>query len=550
MKMEIFTNDSIDPLVEEVLDEAFGKASLPAIYSPLRALFGEYEKKREQIARVASFVRDECTVFEYFSRGAEQTHNQSSISAPRLFDEEAGARALDCDFWGRALALTDVFDYMPAKRRNEWRAQMRTGFLETTEMVETRFGWESRKKNQPIPAFTEETVKLTLQTMLASRQQFFAERVDGLWRSLSQTHLTNQPEGFSKRMIINRVINYYGHLDYDMAGYIHDLRSIIARFMGRDEPHHTVTNSALDDIVTKVMRGNGSGKWHVFDGGSWQIRMYKIGTAHLLVHPDMAWRLNAILASMHPMAIPSQFRQKPKKEKRVAPLVHDLVPFEVLAELGRAKYDHPGKNVSFYVTGKASDRLASLMEYLGGVKTLLHTWSFSYNVQPAIEEICATGRLPDRVAFQYYPTPSHLAEEAVALADIGEDDECLEPSVGQGAIASFMPPDRTTCVELSSLHCAVVESKGFKVINTDFLEWSPDQHFSKIVMNPPFADGRAEAHLLKAASLLTTTGTLVAILPAGMKDKILVEGRKHEYSSVRANEFKGASVSVVLLKLT
>ena len=39
------------------------------------------------------------------------------------------------------------------------------------------------------------------------------------------------------------------------------------------------------------------------------------GTAHFEIHPDMAWKLNCVLASMHPMAIPAEFRQKPKQTK-------------------------------------------------------------------------------------------------------------------------------------------------------------------------------------------------------------------------------------------
>lgn len=554
MKMEKFDlpEEAIsgEIVCDESLDEVMGLPGVPALHSPLESLFSGYNKTRDDIERVAGYIHGECSAFTYFAEGARQ-NGRTPLGLGDLFDREGALRALDTDYWNRALRLTDVLDYMPAKRRNEWSEMIRTGFVEKEEWVETRFGPEKKKVKERIPAFEAESVKSTLQTMLASRQRFFAERVDGLWNALSDTHLTNQPQAFGKRMILKRVIGYYGYADHDMVAYIHDLRVVIARFMGRDAPHHTLTNQALSSIAHDVMKGSGSGKWHSFDGGAWKVRCYKVGTAHMEIHPDLAWRLNAILASLHPMAIPSEFRKKPAKARKEVALVHDLVPFEVLDELRAGRLSPNGRELSFYSLSKPmSDRCASLLQYLGGVRERPGAWVFDYDVGGVNGEILRTGQLPEQKAFQYYPTPANLAEEAVRLAGIGDTDRVLEPSAGQGGIADFLPKERTVCVELSRLHAKVLEAKGFKTVCEDFLDWVPGERWERIVMNPPFADGRAEAHLLKAASLLTPNGVLVAILPSGFKGKEIVEGRKHEWSAPYHGEFKGASVSVVMLKLS
>lgn len=537
----------------EVMDELFASSSLPALHSPLQTLFSMYRKTRADIERVADYIHGECSAFCYFEEGARK-NGRTPIGLDSLFDREGAILALDTDYWSKAFNLTDVRSYMPAKRLNEWNEMIRTGYLEKEVPAEDRFGvYGTKKEKERIPAFEEDTVKSTLQSMMALRQQFFAERVDGLWDALSETHLTNQPQAFGKRMILKRVINWSGYLDRDMANYIHDLRTVIARFMGRDEPPHQMTWQALDRIVDDVMRGNGSGKWHEFDGGAWKLRSYKVGTAHMEIHPDMAWRLNAVLASTHPMAIPSEFRKKPVRAQKKFALVHDLVPFEVLDELRQARVGRDCKSLSFWSSTKTiSERCKDLMRYLGGVPqgAGFGSWSFDYVVIPVVGELLRTGQVPEQKAFQYYPTPAGLAAELVAMADIGEGHDVVEPSAGQGGLADLLPKERTTCVELGALHCKVLEAKGFKVINEDFLAWLPGRRFQRIVMNPPFADGRAEAHLRKAASLLTDDGVLVAILPSGFKGKEIIEGRKHEYSSVRAGEFKGASVSVVMLKLS
>lgn len=541
------------PLIEgDLMDEIIG-GGFPTIRSPVEALIGQYNKAAEEIEKVSSFINNQCGVFGYFAEGARQTHNWSSIGVSRLFDKEAALRALDCHFWDQALKLTDVLSFMPAKRRNAWTNQIHTGFCEVEEIEEGAMGPKVKKSLVPIPAFHDDAVRSTLQNMLASRSQFFAERVDGLWDALSDTHLTNQPQAFGKRMILKRVIAWSGYLDRDMANYIHDLRAVIARFMGRDEPTHNVTHDVLDRIVTSVMRGNGSGKWHVFDGGAFKVRLYKVGTAHMEIHPDMAWRLNAILASLHPMAIPSEFRKKPQKPKKAYSLVHDLVPFEVIHQMRYARSGQDEKSVTFYGIGEPlHDRSRALLLYLGGVQhgKLSGVWQFDYPAIDVLHEICMSGQIPEQKAFQFYPTPESLAQELVSWADIRDSDEPLEPSAGQGGLADLMPKDRTVCVEISQLHCKVLESKGFNVVQADFLEWNPGKKFSRIVMNPPFSDGRAEAHLKKAASLLEDDGVLVAILPSGFKDKLVIDGRKHEYSTIRHNEFKGASVSVVMLKLS
>ena len=78
-----------------------------------------------------------------------------------------------------------------------------------------------------------------------------------------------------------------------------------------------------------------------------------------------------------------------------------------------------------------------------------------------------------------------------------------------------MPTDQTICVEISPLHCRVLEAKGLTVEQADFIKWAEitNQRFDKVVMNPPFSEGRAKAHVESAATLVNMGGRLVAILP-------------------------------------
>jgi len=135
----------------------------------------------------------------------------------------------------------------------------------------------------------------------------------------------------------------------------------------------------------------------------------------------------------------------------------------------------------------------------------------------------------------------------VDLADIGPEETCLEPSAGMGGLADLLPKDRTHCIEVSPLHSKVLEAKGHNVTHADFLAWAGDQ-VDCVVMNPPFSEGRWQAHVQHAATLVKPRGKLVAILPASAKGKDLLPSMTHEWSRIYENEFPGTSVSVVILK--
>src|SRR5690606_39776792 len=156
-----------------------------------------------------------------------------------LLDVDRAIAALDADMWDQAMRLTDVMDCMPEARRHEWHEQIR---------------------NHTTPEFTPDNVLPTFEFLLASRHRFLAEKVDGLFQNLSRTHVTNQPEGFGKRMILQYVVSESGsYPDPRRVGYIHDLRGVIARFMGRDDPHYNDTRAAVMRAVEVA------GQWITLD---------------------------------------------------------------------------------------------------------------------------------------------------------------------------------------------------------------------------------------------------------------------------------------------
>jgi hypothetical protein len=266
--------------------------------------------------------------------------------------------------------------------------------------------------------------------------------------------------------------------------------------------------------------------------------------------------MNQVLASLYPLAIPAEFRAKPKKKAKEFVMMGRPLPFAVLELIATGIHRQlTGAKNRFTFAYNAKDQKAAyqqacgVLEALGGAQQEDGTFEFEYEHQGVLHDLCITGCLPDQKAHQYYPTPEKLARIAVEWADIGDADQCLEPSAGQGGIADYMPKDRTICVEVSPLHCKILESKGFSVEQADFIAWagSTSNRFDVIVLNPPFSEGRSKAHTQSAASLLNRGGRLVAILPASHKG-MNFPGLDCEWSGVYEREFAGTGAAVVMLK--
>ena len=488
------------------------------LFNPLQNLFTDYNLDKESVENVIKSLDEKS--LNYFFSAAKVGNYRSSVNVKDVFKLEPAIKAIDAKYWQLAMHLTNVLDFMPTEKRNDWHNQIH---------------------EHKTPEFTLETVKATLTDMLMSRERYNAERVDGLFRALSGYHVTNRPQGFSKRMII-AYMYAYGSVSYERAGYIHDLRLVIARIMERPSSNTFVSTRTDLDLIPR------NGEWHDFDGGAFRLRCYKIGTMHFEVHPNIAWQLNKILAFLHPMAIPAEFRTKPKRKPKAHRLSHDLVSFEVLADLDRLKYQN-GTNVIWWLDN-ILPKTEEILTYIGGVKKGKE-FHFDYDVSQVLAELRRTGAIPERKSHQYYPTPDNVAIDAVEIAGIQIGDTILEPSAGQGGIVKHVPiGNKTTCIEISNLHCDILRTKfpWTTVINKDFLKQT-DCKFNKIILNPPFSCGRAKEHIQHAATMLEHKGFIVAILPASNKGKIIVDGMTHEYSKVYHNEFQGCSVDVVILKL-
>lgn len=121
----------------------------------------------------------------------------------------------------------------------------------------------------------------------------------------------------------------------------------------------------------------------------------------------------------------------------------------------------------------------------------------------------------------WFPTPAALAERVVRTARIEQGMRVLEPSAGEGALASaaYRAGAVVHCVEIDAGRATKLQSlflQGY-ITCADFLSVTPNAVYDRVVMNPPFAKRADIIHVLHARRFLRPDGKLVAIMSGGIE---------------------------------
>lgn len=144
---------------------------------------------------------------------------------------------------------------------------------------------------------------------------------------------------------------------------------------------------------------------------------------------------------------------------------------------------------------------------------------FDSCAESRIQQMLSSGDIVIPQDFGYYPTPEPVVQMLMDLADVQPGMLCLEPSAGQGAIATAVAKvaGGVMCVELLEQNVAKLR-ETFDVYHGDFLQVSPNVHpiYDRIVMNPPFEKQADIKHVLHAFDFLKPGGRLVSVMSASV----------------------------------
>lgn len=496
-------------------------------------LLEEYDSEHEKILRISEFMRSaDLSGIGYFTATPKGEYRVMDIPTnPDFYKPEKAIKALDAHFWSRAMVAVDTLRYMPSEDKKVWNSQI---------------------EEHSTPSFESNTVIATLTGLYNSKPRFFAQRVDTVFKSLSPDHVTNSPSGFYKRMIIKDVMGRDKCLRTDKGEMIADLRLLVAHITGRGDMSDWQSSHSLFSYLESRY-----GDWVWIDGNALKIKLFKKGTVHIEVHPDVAWRMNQCLAMLYPMAIPAKHRKKEFAPKVKHSPIHKSVSAKAcrtLVDLNVFGPNYKRDNYAVMVNeGSDKSEVISILKGIGG--TGHENSYFDYDPRDVLKQIGFSGVKLDIKDFQYYPTTKCLSGYCARELDVQEGKVYIEPSAGQGGLAINLPMD-STLVEISQLNCTILKSKGFQnVICDDFIKWADKARsqgilFDGVLMNPPFMKGQAIEHVKAASQILKEDGKIVTILPSSLKGKEVLKGFRHKYSEVFNQQFDDIGVSVVVLTLT
>jgi predicted RNA methylase len=198
------------------------------------------------------------------------------------------------------------------------------------------------------------------------------------------------------------------------------------------------------------------------------------------------------------------------------------VDTEVMALLSAARTD----GNKLYITGGQLERglyarLDKTLKAAGGKwNTKAKAHLFADDAAEAIENIILTGEIAVPKDFGFFPTPGPVVDRLLEFAQLDNGMSALEPSAGQGAIASALAIAglEVDCVDLLPENAKHLEQLPLRSVRcADFLSIEPEPIYDRVVMNPPFDKKRSDIHhVLHALRFLKPRGLLVAIMPTGV----------------------------------
>lgn len=484
------------------------------VFAPLADLLSARQQAVEESQALVLAMKQNPKATE-FLRGSLDYANQKDLDLL-----EPKIKAIDLHYWQEAMTLSNFFDVMP---------------------METRKAWRENLNNGDYPTFTPDCVYPTLKELFDNRDRYFAEKVDSVFHSLSREHVTNCPQGFGKRIILQAYSYCSGY--WSINEKMRELFSVVGQCYGLGTKYEDMAYRLVDNMPN-------DGEWRWVCGNICKIRKYKKGTIHVELHYDVVIKLNQQLHKLYPMAIPEKFRNKPLKTPKVPDLQEIAVNPKLCENIAQLKI---AVNANGYeLVGNFNRTELEVLDCIGAtVKDRDNKYwkvaTFDYNPKDVLLEILLNGSIPDYKTYQYYPTPDHIASQVQAIANIHANDRVLEPSAGNGNLVLGLT-NPLTLVELSSVRTSVLKTRfgSSDVYCQDFLQWKNPTGYDVILMNPPFTGNQAQAHIKRAFTMLNPKGRLVAVVPAGFDTKKL--GNDIWESAPIHNAFRYASVSVKLIK--
>jgi len=234
--MQLFEHDRNNAHSQPILGDVVEQFFAPVQFDALTQLASEYQRLKARITEVHGILTEEKVsgVMGYFFSGnsSDQYCHSAALRHTSAFNEI---------FWSRALNLSDLQEHMPQARRNQWHECLNAWRARLPARRQSRAGHARVQPRQP-----------------ARHDPGTHGPAGGIPRRAGRRHLP-QSLALARHQHLGRLRQaddpepHLFAVDHDREGYIHDLRMVIAKFMGRDDPRRDTTTRLLN--LARAHRG-------------------------------------------------------------------------------------------------------------------------------------------------------------------------------------------------------------------------------------------------------------------------------------------------------
>ena len=204
---------------------------------------------------------------------------------------------------------------------------------------------------------------------------------------------------------------------------------------------------------------------------------------------------------------------------------------EVLAVLSALTYDGRNVRIEQKLDRPLYTAVDKVLQAAGGKWTRgAKAHVFGSEAQPILDAIIVAGEVTTHKDIGFFPTPVPLAKKLVEMAQVKPGQRVLEPSAGSGRIVTALleAGANVSAVERDEkMRAALAEWAGREPrlrvsVCNDFMGILFEKFgtFDAVVMNPAFLKsgiGDHLDHVHQAYDLLKVGGTLVSVLPSGVR---------------------------------
>jgi hypothetical protein len=211
--------------------------------------------------------------------------------------------------------------------------------------------------------------------------------------------------------------------------------------------------------------------------------------------------------------------------------------------------------ISSNIYKKAKSMLSNIRgEYFG--KKDSGRFEFAFDPSDIVEKFLENDEWPKKNPYALFPTPRCIIDYAIEHTYAGalmwsgyEMVRILEPSAGRGDFIDEVAKKfkelgirvQITCAEIDPVNIAILKSKGYSVIEGDFLNIDVESldEFDLIITNPPFQRETYIHHVNHAQKFLCKHGKMLAVIPTKLFTSITKIGveLKHRVAASNIGEF-------------